>query len=278
MTQKTINILYLVLILLVIGLGVIFFYNDAYRLITGRDPRGNVAADSDKPPIPTISTIDLKKKIESGEKFLLLDVRTAEEFLTGHIDGSVNLPISDFDNLIGKLTLAKNRPIITMCDGKGCNRSDQATTKLIGLGFENVSSYHDGITAWQLSGHPVTTTTSVDINSYIDLFEGFKTNEVSVDEAVKKLAQGAIVIDVQTNANYAQAHIQDALFMDLSTTFKRSKDGSIPKSKVIIFYSEDGNRSKIATTTFLDNGYTTVYSLSGGIAAWKAANKQVVGN
>jgi rhodanese-related sulfurtransferase len=277
MTQKTINILYLVFIILIIGVGVAFFYNDIYRLITGHDQYGNAVA-TDGPPLPTINTQDLKKKIDSKEKFLLIDVRTKEEFNTGHIAGAVNIPVAEIDNVIGKLSLVRDREIITMCDGKGCNRSDQATERLIGLGFANVTSYHDGITAWQLAGYDVTTEQSLDPTEFIDVFKDFKTNEISVAEAEAKIQAGALVIDVQESSNYPLAHLPSAIYVNLTTTGPRAKDGSISKKREIIIYSEDGTRSKIATEAFLRNGYTTVYSLSGGIAAWKSAGKPIVGN
>ncbi|MEO0048379.1 MAG: hypothetical protein RLZZ410_1338, partial [Pseudomonadota bacterium] len=44
----------------------------------------------------------------------ILDVRTADEYQSGHIVNSKNLPLADFDN-IQKLQLDTNKPVILVC-------------------------------------------------------------------------------------------------------------------------------------------------------------------
>lgn len=272
MKTRTLNILYIVALIAIIVGGVFLLYGDVYYWITGNHLRDSSVAGSSqqKSNIPTIDTNELSAKLSKKEAFLLLDVRTSEEYQGGHIKEAVNLPLDQIDNQIGKLELAKNQQIITMCDGVGCNRADQAAAKLIGLGFSSVVSYHDGLTAWQLAGKPVVTTT-VSPNDYISIFKDYKTQSMSVQQAKQKIDAGsAIVIDVQTQQNNLNQHLIGAIFMDLGTSAEKAKSGLIPKGKTIIFYSEDGARSNIATQTFIDNGYKLAYSMTGGINTWKA--------
>lgn len=271
MKARTLNLIYLGAIIVIIIGGVFLLYGDVYFWITGNHLGDQkVAGEStQKSNIPTIDTNGLAAKINSKETFLLLDVRTQQEYQSGHIKQAVSMPLDQIDNQIGKLELAKNQPIITMCDGTGCNRADQAAAKLIGLGFSNVTSYHDGITAWQLAGKPVVTTT-IDPNDYIGIFRNFKTQQISPTEAKKKIdARQAIIIDVQSSDNNKKEHLANAIFMDLSTTADKADSKVIPSGKTIIFYSEDDARSNIATQTFIDHGYRQSYSLQGGLAAWK---------
>lgn len=280
MKARTLNLIYLSALIVIIVGGVFLLYGDVYFWITGNHlGESKVAGEkAKKSEIPTIDTNELTAKINSGEVFLLLDVRTTQEFTSGHIKQAVNLPLDQIDNQIGKLALAKSYEIITMCDGTGCNRSDQAAAKLIGLGFSNVKSYHDGITAWQLAGKPVVTTT-LDPNDFIKLFEDFKTKEISISEAKKKIdSKNVTLIDVQTQQNNATAHIDGAIYMDLGNSSEQAASGLIPKTKPIIFYSEDGLRSKIATQAFLDHGYKDVYNMAGGLKAWKDAGNTTKSN
>lgn len=276
MKTRTLNILYVVALVLIIVGGVFLLYGDIYYWITGNHLHDSEAVtETQKSNIPTIDTNELSAKLSKKETFLLLDVRTSEEYQSGHIKEAVNLPLEQIDNQIGKLELAKNQPIITMCDGVGCNRSDQAAAKLIGLGFSSVTSYHDGLTAWQLAGKPVVTTT-VTPDDYIPLFKDFKTQTISAQAAKQKIDAGnAIVIDVQTKQNNANQHLPNAIYIDLSTSAEKADSGLIPKGKTLIFYSEDGAGSNIATQTFIDHGYPLAFSMTGGINAWKAQGFQV---
>lgn len=55
---------------------------------------------------------DLRAIAESGAT--ILDVRTYQEFMSGHIPGAINIPVDQLSNNLSKLK-DKNKPIITCC-------------------------------------------------------------------------------------------------------------------------------------------------------------------
>ena len=74
---------------------------------------------------------------ETNDGAVLLDVRTAEEYRDGHIDGSVNIPldrISSVDNIIKD----KSTPLYVYCLSGG--RSGQAVSYLKQMGYTNVKN------------------------------------------------------------------------------------------------------------------------------------------
>ena len=74
---------------------------------------------------------------EANVGAVLLDVRTAEEYRDGHIDGSVNIPldrISSVDNIIKD----KSTPLYVHCLSGG--RSGQAVSYLKQMGYTNVKN------------------------------------------------------------------------------------------------------------------------------------------
>jgi rhodanese-related sulfurtransferase len=81
---------------------------------------------------------------------LLVDVRSPEEFATGHIPGAVNIALSNLPQQMA--TLPKDRPIVLYC--RSGARSNTAAAMLAKHGFGNV---HDlgGIITWQAQGLPV---------------------------------------------------------------------------------------------------------------------------
>lgn len=64
----------------------------------------------------------------------LVDVRTPAEFSSGHVKGSVNIPLNKLPNQITKFKGKKN--IVVFCQSGG--RSSQAKSFLEQNGFENV--------------------------------------------------------------------------------------------------------------------------------------------
>ncbi|MFO0360171.1 MAG: rhodanese-like domain-containing protein [Flavobacteriales bacterium] len=66
---------------------------------------------------------------------LIIDVRTPAEFMGGHVNGSINIPLSDVPNRIEDFRNA-GKPVV-LCCASG-NRSGQATYFLQNQGFENI--------------------------------------------------------------------------------------------------------------------------------------------
>jgi rhodanese-related sulfurtransferase len=64
---------------------------------------------------------------------LIIDVRTPGEFKSGHIKGSINIPLDDIRNKTNELK-QKNKVIITCC--RSGNRSGMAKSILSSAGIE----------------------------------------------------------------------------------------------------------------------------------------------
>lgn len=86
-----------------------------------------------------LKTTDYAQLIKEGA--IILDVRTSGEFSSGHIKGSINIPVDKLANNLNKLKV-KNKPIITCC-ASGM-RSATAKGILKSGGYDNV--YNGG--AW----------------------------------------------------------------------------------------------------------------------------------
>ena len=72
--------------------------------------------------------------IEQGA--LLIDVRTEGEFSQGHIDGALNIPWEQTDNLLAAIGTDKQRPVVVYC--RSGNRSGKAKAVLETKGYTNV--------------------------------------------------------------------------------------------------------------------------------------------
>lgn len=89
----------------------------------------------------------LKALIESKDaQYILIDVRTKEEFDAGHIPGSINIP---YDVISRNLpTTNKDAEIILYC--RSGRRSGIAQKTLQGLGYTKVTDF-GGVSNWKWS-------------------------------------------------------------------------------------------------------------------------------
>ena len=85
--------------------------------------------------------------------YILIDVRTQDEFDLGHIDSAINLDFySDtFQNEI--LSLAKNEKIVLYC--RTNNRSSKTATILKQNGYRDILVISGGITEWVKNGNDI---------------------------------------------------------------------------------------------------------------------------
>ncbi len=82
---------------------------------------------------------------------LVVDVREADEFASGHIPGAVNVPLSDFQP--SKLPSAPGKTLVLNC--LGGKRSAMALDKC-GVAQEAVDTHlAGGFGAWQAANLPV---------------------------------------------------------------------------------------------------------------------------
>jgi rhodanese-related sulfurtransferase len=97
---------------------------------------------------------DLIERNRGKEGFVILDVRTPEEYEGGRIEGSVNIDYygDDFRERIEALD--KDRTYFVYC--RSGNRSGRALKLMSDPGFKRVYNLIGGITRWQSEGLPVT--------------------------------------------------------------------------------------------------------------------------
>jgi len=106
------------------------------------------AAETPTPKADTYRRISMQEAVEMMEKetgYVILDVRTRQEYDSGHIPGAILIP----NETIGTDELPelpdKDQLILVYC--RSGNRSKQASDKLVKLGYTNVVEF-GGINSW----------------------------------------------------------------------------------------------------------------------------------
>lgn len=92
-----------------------------------------------------INQVEAKAIIDEG-RAVIVDVREEDELDEGYIEGSILVPLSDFDNIAKKRLTDKNAEYLIYC--RSGRRSAIAAKRLIELGYKNVLDF-GGIMDWQ---------------------------------------------------------------------------------------------------------------------------------
>ncbi len=87
------------------------------------------------------------------ENALVVDLRPGTDFAKGHISGSKNVQMSQFDPESKQLGAAKALPVVLVC--KTGSTANDAAKRLKKAGFQNVYVLEGGIGSWQQADLPL---------------------------------------------------------------------------------------------------------------------------
>ncbi len=91
-------------------------------------------------------------------------------------------------------------------------------------------------------------------------------------EAIRLMNQGATVLDVRTPQAYAEGHINGARHFDPEQIQSATETLKRYKEKPLIIVCDRGTVGAAAARTLARQGFTKVFNLRGGVAAWRAQN------
>ena len=89
------------------------------------------------------------------------------------------------------------------------------------------------------------------------------------DDFKGKIDAGAVLIDVRTVEEYAGGHINGSLNMDVNNPRFNDNVLMLDRKKVYAVYCASGVRSGKAAELMRQNGFGSVYTLTGGIKSWR---------
>jgi rhodanese-related sulfurtransferase len=96
---------------------------------------------------------EIKKKLDAGEKMILVDTREDNEWARGHVPGAVHLSKGVIERDIERAIPDKESTIVLYCGGG--YRSALAADNLQKMGYRKVISMDGGWRGWTESGFPV---------------------------------------------------------------------------------------------------------------------------
>jgi len=117
-------------------------------------PRFLKIVDDAKKRVRETNVEEVKKKMDSGGKFILVDVREESEFAKDHLPGAIHLGKGVIERDIEARVPDLNAEIVLYCGGGF--RSALAADNLQKMGYTNVISMDGGIRDWREKKYPLT--------------------------------------------------------------------------------------------------------------------------
>ena len=117
-------------------------------------PKFLAIAHDAKKNVKETTVLDVKSRLDKGEKLLLLDVREESEFAKDHIPGAIHLSKGVIERDIELAVPDLATEIILYCGGGF--RSALSAENLARMGYSNVISMDGGIRVWRENGFPLT--------------------------------------------------------------------------------------------------------------------------
>jgi len=101
---------------------------------------------------------------------------------------------------------------------------------------------------------------------------GQHASAVTPQELIRLMNQGALVLDLRPQEQYAAGHINGARQMASDQVLKAGETLKRYREKTVIVYCDAGSIAAAAVRQLAAQGFTRAFSLRGGLSAWRAEN------
>jgi rhodanese-related sulfurtransferase len=243
--------------------------------------------------VPTIDAVELQRRQRAGERLIILDTRTPEEYGQYCIPGGRSVPGGELALRITDILAAQpERPDTVVINCAGRTRSIIGARVLQRMGVPNVVSLRNGTSGWVLAGlgleqgarrfelpepGPEGLAAAEAFAERVANEDGVK--RLSIDQLTElqsKVGQECVyLLDVRTEQEFVAGHIQGFSWFPGGQAVQRSDDTVAVQDATIVFCCDRKARSLITASWYRQLGFPNVYAVDGGTAAWAASGRSL---
>jgi rhodanese-related sulfurtransferase len=205
----------------------------------------------------------------SSENLYFFDVRSMEEYVSGHIPGFQWAPGGQLVQATDNYVAVARAPIVVSCDGRA--RACLTASWLRQMGFNDVFAVDGGTNAWQAAGLRLQAGAgSVEPEGYQAALARVNLRTPVQFHRLIDESPAPLVLFVGTSDEFSAGHIDGSRWLSRSWLELKIADLASP-DQLLLITSADGGGSILAAATLMDLGYKSVTALEGGTAAWQLA-------
>jgi len=184
---------------------------------------------------------------------LVLDVRGYEAFGGQHVPGSYHIDIGgNFSTFAGWVLPPDQRVLLVTEDPQ---QAQQAVTMLRRVGVDQVVGYLEGgLFEWAKAG-----------------FASGHVPQLSAPELQQRVScgDGLLLVDVRAKREFEGAHVEGALH--IPSPELRTRHVELDRERDIALVCSTGHRSSLAASLLMQQGFTRVWNVAGGMTGFNAA-------
>jgi len=238
--------------------------------------------------VPELEAKELAARIQKGEKLVILDSRTPEEFRRFCIPGGRSVPGGELALRITDIArnLDPDTTIIVNCAGR--TRSIIGARVLQRMGIPRVYGLKNGTAGWVLAGHQLETGAdrtqlpepSAEAVAAAEAYaaklaaeDGVRYLDIpTLKSALDRRGEEPIyLIDVRTVEEYTAGHIPGFRWFPGGQAVQRSDDVAVVKNSRIVFTCDRRARATLIASWYRQMGFREVFAVDGGTTAWAAS-------
>jgi rhodanese-related sulfurtransferase len=232
--------------------------------------------------VPQVTAEELAARRARGEPVTVVDVRTAEEYLRGHVPEAYHVPGGQLVREVPALLERPDAPVIVSCAGR--TRGILGAALLREAGLENVQALLNGAMGWRLAGYaleegPGRGRPSVAPETHAE-WTAEATTRLIRDEGIRfiaapecaapRAAQPHYLVDVRLPEEYRAGHVRGAISLPAGQLALHYENWLAIPTLPVIVVADDPVRPVWAAALLQRLGFADVRVLEGGIPAWAA--------
>jgi rhodanese-related sulfurtransferase len=238
--------------------------------------------------VPEITATELLERLGNGEKLVILDSRTPEEYQRSCVPGARSVPGTELALRITDITeaLDEDTTVVVSCAGR--TRSIIGTRILQRMGLRNLYGLENGTAGWALAGQ-----TLEEGADRIELpepsAEGLAAAEayaawIGAEDGVRRLdmdglaemmrrrdRENVYLVDVRAGSEYEGGHIPGFQWFPGGQAVQRVDEVAVVHNSPVVFCCDRNARATITASFYRQMGFEEVYVVDGGADAWCAS-------
>ena len=198
-------------------------------------------------------------KAMQADDALILDTRTAAEFTTGYVPGSLFIGLEGrFAEWAGSIIPFDKKIVLVTAPGK----EEESVVRLSRVGFDKMSGYLEGgYASWAAAGEKT------------DMIVDVEADELMMDIPHDP---NLIIVDVRRETEYGDGHLKDAVNLPLSEMTDPALLAQFEEGENLYVHCAGGYRSVIAASIFKKEGFHNLRNVLGGWAKIKEEKDAVI--
>lgn len=237
--------------------------------------------------VPEMTAQELVERRRRGEKLVVLDVRTDEEYLRGHVPEAHHIPGGQLLLELPELSEIRDHTIVVSCAGR--TRGILGAEALRMAGVQDVYALHNGGMGWRLAGYELESGGGKgrallprSIPDWVEQATGrlsqraqVRTMAVPDFEALRASSEPFYAVDIRLPEEFHAGHIPASISIPAGQFALQHENFLAVRRAPVVVASDDPIRPIWAAVLCQELGFDTVFVLDGGLDAWTSAGHRL---